>query len=136
MTDNQAPVNEDAKPDEQKRLSVLRKERTEYLPCKLTESELKDYSKQLANSYDRRMEVEAGLATFKSQAQSQVKSIEGDIGRLSNLVSAEVEYRSVDCEMVYDFIHDEKILTRRDTGEVLRTDKLTNDEKQMELPIE
>lgn len=119
----------------EKEASVLRKEKREWLPCKLSEKELKQHSKDLANAYDRSQELNSQLDTFKAQIKSHLTEVEGNIGRLSSLVSSEIEYRAVDCELIYDFKAGKKTLIRKDTGEVIRTDELTSDERQMEMNI-
>lgn len=120
---------------QKKEQSVLRKEKREWLPCKLSQAELMQFSKDLANSYERRNEIESNLETFKSQIKAQLAEVDGNIQKFSGLVSCEVEYRMIDCEILYDFKSGKRTLTRKDTGEVIRTDDITGEERQMELKV-
>lgn len=52
-----------------------------YLECKLTEAELKDSGKKLADGIQKKTEVEARVESFKTQAKGEIAEIVVAMGR-------------------------------------------------------
>lgn len=104
-----------------------------YLECKLTEPELKDAGKKLADAIQKKTEVEARVESFKTQAKGEIAEIEATIGKMSALVNNEKEFRTVECLIEWDFKKRIKSFVRKDSGEVAKTDRISDDELQMEL---
>lgn len=104
-----------------------------YLECKLTEAELKESGKKLADGIQKKTEVESRVESFKTQAKAEVAEIDATIGKMSALVNNEKEFRMVECEISWDFKKGVKTFIRKDTGEVAKTERITEEERQREL---
>ncbi len=109
---------------------------TEYLKCVLSDAEMTDLSQELAREIqaldrfqDQRKEVVACL-------EAQIETASAACRRLSALVTNGYEYRNVECEV---YLNDpepgQKTLYRTDTGEAVKTEKMTDAEKQQDLPF-
>lgn len=115
---------------------VSRKGGKAYLACKLTEPEIKAAGKSLAEALSRRAECEGRLESVKQQIKAEITQAEGDAAKFQQLVATEVEHRMIDVDWVFDFKAGIKETVRTDTGEVVRRDPITDEERQRELPIE
>lgn len=105
------------------------------LICKLTDAELKEYSKKLAESISEKARVEDDLKSFSTQSKAKIQGCDATINLLSEKINTEREYRMVECEIKYDFKKMEKKIVRKDTGEVIDTDIISEEEKQEELEV-
>ncbi|HEY5234797.1 MAG TPA: hypothetical protein VIJ14_01355 [Rhabdochlamydiaceae bacterium] len=103
------------------------------LECKLTEAELKASAKALAESLRKNAALESQLETFKSQIKAQITQEEGTISEHTNRLNSEKEFRLVDCEITFDYQKGIKTTIRKDTGEQIREEKITDEERQMHL---
>jgi len=106
-----------------------------YLEVQLTEDELKQDGKELADSFKRKNAIEAEMETFKAQKKAEVTQCEGDIAKNAALVSAGKEMRMVDCEVTLDFNAGKRTVARIDNGIIVNERKLNDDEKQLELNV-
>lgn len=106
-----------------------------YLECLLTEEELKQAGKELADAFKRKNAIEADLETFKTQKKAEVTQCEGDIAKNAALVNAGKEMRMVECETTLDFNSGKRTVVRVDNGLVVAERKLTAEEKQLELNV-
>lgn len=104
------------------------------LECKLTEAEIHAAGKELADAINQRAQAENQLETFKQQVKAEIAQHDARIAKNTVLVSSEKEFRNVECEQVFDFNNGLKTTTRLDTGEVIRTEPLTNAERQQMMP--
>lgn len=103
------------------------------LECRLTEAELKASAKTLGESLRQVRTLEAQLDTFKSQMKAQLTQQEGIVAEHANRINSEKEFRSVECEVKFDYQEGFKTTTRKDTGEEIRKDKITDEERQTQL---
>jgi hypothetical protein len=113
----------------------------------LNPKEKEQASKQLAETVPaiRRLEDDAKASAAMWKAKLQAK--EAEQSQLSNLVTEGREERPVECRWVYEcsgfdsqtgehiWHPEKKTLIRSDTSEVIETRDITNDERQMALPI-
>jgi hypothetical protein len=116
-----------AKPD------VAVTEATLTVEVRLTDAELKSYSKELADAIEKRSAEEAQLETFKAQRKAEIARYDAIIGKNTSLVSSEKEFRSVRCRVEWDFDKGTKVFYRKDTGESVREMKITDEERQLML---
>ncbi len=139
---NETPAVEEApKPDwpestEKRLLSVV-----------LNDAELKSASTQLARTIPDIMELEAQAKSAADTLKAKIKAIECQQTILSNVIRDGCEDRQVDCVWVYEcagvdgatseriYHPEKKSLFRKDTGEFVECRDITNDERQMALPI-
>lgn len=103
------------------------------LEVRLTEKELKTASKLMADAFQKKGQLEAEVETFKADIKAKVKELDEHIVCAAALVNTEKEYRIVECEESFDFEKGLKTTVRLDTGEVVKTDKVTNEERQLFL---
>lgn len=104
-----------------------------HLEYKLTPQEVHAAGKDLADALKRRAQAEAKLETFKQQVKAEMAEADGQILRNQALVANESEYRMIDVEIRYDFKAGEKEIVRMDTGELVKKERITDEERQLEL---
>lgn len=107
---------------------------TEVLEVALTEKELKEASKVLAESFRAKNALEAEIDTFKAQKKAEITKLDGVISLNAGLVNNEKEFRAVECEIRFEWERGNKVITRMDTGEEMRTEPITNAERQQFFP--
>lgn len=101
-----------------------------YLPCILTQKEIYDAGKSLTDALKRRAECENRLDSVKQQIKGEATAADGDIAKYGALVSSEKEHRMVDVEVRFDFPLGKKETVRMDTGELIKTERITDEERQ------
>lgn len=101
------------------------------LQCELTQSEFMDRSKELATNHGEQTKLESDKATLSGK----ISKVKKEILRISRVVEAGKENREIECKWNFDYEHGEKSLIRRDTGEIIATKSLTQQEMQTELPL-
>lgn len=105
------------------------------LEVRLTEAELKAAAKELAEASVRKGQLENDIETFKAQKKAEITALEAVIAKNVNLVNAEKEFRLVECRVEYDFgRRGVKTYYRLDNGESVRTEQITNEERQRMMP--
>ncbi len=102
---------------------------TRSLQCELTASEFMDRSKSLAVKHGEQTRLE----NERAQLNGKINDVKNSINKLSRIIEAGKENREIECEWIFDYERTMKTLVRRDTGEIIESDKLTQDEMQMEL---
>jgi hypothetical protein len=107
-----------------------------HLLCRLTDTEVKNAAKALADGLKKREEIESRLEALKQQMKAEATQVEGEISFNRQLVSSESEFRTVEIDIVYNFTKGTKEFIRTDTGEVYKRDGITDDERQQLLPLE
>jgi hypothetical protein len=110
--------------------NIEEKEVTEYLPCILTDTELLSKSRELAKANEDLVAVEARKKDVDADLKAQVTKIEANIGVLSRSISQGKEWRNVKCKMVFDYTKGIKQLIRQDTMEIIKSDFLSQSERQ------
>lgn len=104
------------------------------LECKLTDAELKAAGKELADALNKKAQVENQLETFKAQKKAEMSAMDAGIARNTVLVNSEKEFRSIECRVEFDFGRKGvKSFFRLDTGELVKTEPITNEERQSML---
>lgn len=108
----------------------------ENLKTKLSESELKEYAKTLSEKYLEHGQLEADKKGVVAEYKAKTDTLEGQLGLLSQKVSTQQEWRDVECHWDYDWKTEKKRLVREDTGEIVREDKITQQDRQKLFPLE
>ena len=114
-------------------MKVIKKTK-QHLPCKLTEDELKAKSRELATTVQEINSEEDRQKNIKDQLKAKMSELESRQSRLAGEVAREEVYRDVEVEVRYDDKSDKVTEVRTDTGEVLITRKIWDDERQLVLP--
>lgn len=106
------------------------------LEVRLTEEELKGFGKQIAGAIAKRTRIENELEDFKSQKKAELTAVESIITQCSQLLNSEKEFRLVECKVEFDWKgKGTKTTTRMDTGEVIRSEGISNEERQRFFPV-
>jgi hypothetical protein len=105
------------------------------LECRLTEDEVREAGKQLAEALNQKEAAESKRAAFLTQIKSYVAVLESMVLKNQSLVLQEKEVRNVECEVRYFFSRNggEKEWCRLDTGEIVKVEPVTDEERQRSL---
>jgi len=106
---------------------------TEHLVCKLTKEEVSEAGKALAEAIQRKVGIEQRLESFRSQAKADIAESEAVITKQTQLVASEKEFRLVNIEVTFDYKAGKKWAVRTDTGEIIWTRLISNEERQQTL---
>lgn len=105
-----------------------------YLPCKLTEEDLKQRGKQLASSHTSLEVLAQRKKEFNDQIKSQSAGIAAQVALLSQEIQTGIEHKDVVCYWIFDDPQPgDKTLIREDTGEIVRIEEMTEDDLQAEM---
>ena len=108
----------------------------EYLKYQFSEQELKDISKKLAYENKNYDELEDAKKSVTSDFSSKLNSSRANISKLSNNINNGYEYRDIECEIRLNEPADgQKTIVRKDTGEIVRVEDMTEREMQEELDL-
>lgn len=103
------------------------------LPVKLTDQEQRDKGKALAHVFSEYRQTQQdkkdAAAKYKELEQAQLEQVE----ILKDIVASGYEQRVVTCQWDYDFGKGKRTLHRMDTGEVLETSAIPQEELQADL---
>ena len=107
---------------------------TEWLKYEFTEEEQKELAKKLAYETRNLMENEEAKKSVMSDFKSKIEAAKEKISKLSNQINNGYEYRNIECVVsLNDPKEGHKTLTRKDTGEVVKTVSMNSEEKQEKL---
>lgn len=106
--------------------------------CKviLTTEEIAERADKAAHALKERDEKELDMKAAAKHAKSIIDDLENRVRHLSNEVRTGATYKDVACERIYNYTTGMYSEVRTDTGETLMERKLTEAEKQKELPFE
>lgn len=106
------------------------------LPCKLTDSEVLQYSRDLAKMNQDKLATEDQKKQVSSDYKAKLDKLDADIGIFSRKIASGMEHRQVDCYWEYDWKRGEKSLIRTDTTEVVQIDPISDYERQEKLKLD
>jgi hypothetical protein len=104
---------------------------TEFLPVEFTQDELDEKREQLSSTVLKYDDVEDEKKRIAKGYTEQLQGLRGDMRRLSKDIRRKNENRTVDCvARFHDPTPGMKTIVRLDTGEVVRTEGMSHDERQ------
>lgn len=107
-----------------------------FLPVKLTDMELLERGRTMSERHKERDGVVAEKKVKMQEYGETLKTLTGEITRLSEIISTGCEPRSVDCTRRKSWT-DKKVYTVRiDTGEIIEVRAMFPEEMQEPLPLE
>ena len=112
------------------------RQRTEYLKCILTEEEVAAAAQSLARELDDLTALEANLTKVKAEFKAKMEAANAAVTIQQRLVRDKSEYRSVECDVAYNYTTGTMKVTRKDIDEVVEERKMTYDEKQMKMEFD
>lgn len=109
----------------------------EKLQCKyiLSDEDLLKYGRQSAQASSKKRRIEESMKAFQAQQKAEIQMEDGIIAKISEAVNNGYEYREIQCRIVYDFDSKTKDWVREDTGEVVKTDVISERELQEEMSL-
>ena len=112
-------------------MKTIRNE-TRKMPVKLTDVELLEQAGELAHTYQEIADESDNQASLKAQMKARLMELDARQSRLASVVATKTDYRDVEIEvnMSDDGVVQE---VRKDTGEIITTRPLREDEKQLHL---
>lgn len=111
----------------------LKETRTHDLRVDLTPSEVTDRAERLSWAMQRADEVAIEHAATKERLKKEREEVDGAVAELSKILREKAEKRPVECDLVLDDDAKEALLVRTDTGEVVSSRSMTEDELQSEI---
>jgi hypothetical protein len=115
---------------------IERKEETRNLKCVLTEAELLQAGRDMADAQNNVQELEAEADDWKSQHKAKMTVAEGRVSIKAGMIRSGYEYRAVPCEIIKDFDAAVIVTIRLDTSETIDSRNMTESERQMGLALE
>jgi hypothetical protein len=106
------------------------------LPCVLTEEDILRYTKDRSEHYGKMKAAQNTLDAYKKQVNSEIATHEAKIDLLEGKLSSGKEFRDIECDIVYDWKKQVKIWVRKDTGEHVKDDIITEYECQEQAKLE
>lgn len=103
------------------------------LPVKLTDTELLEFGKRLAQSSTDIHNEEERQTQVKAELKAKLGAFETERSRLAGIVASGRENRDVSCDMVFDYSRLIVEVIRTDTKEVVETRRMTEAEQQRKL---
>jgi len=105
----------------------------DFLKCILTEREMRESGIALARANSAIVELENKKKKFNDQIKAETSVVEADISKLSMVLQNGYEYRDVECEVDRDYEVKKIFTTRLDTGEIIKSRDMTQEELQVQL---
>lgn len=115
-------------------MSNKTKKVAEYLKYQFCSEETAENAKLLARKNQQIVELELKKKQLASDIKAEAEALAADVAKLARWVNDEYDFRMVDCEVMLDSpTAGQKTAYRIDTGEVVKTEKMTTDELQQVL---
>lgn len=103
------------------------------LEVTLTEEQRIKAGKELAETLEAIEVQELSLKEVKSRFKQKIEGLAVDVNRLTGIVNHGVERRDVSCEWAHYPGEEQKHLIRKDSGEVVESMPVSDEELQMNL---
>ena len=105
------------------------------LECKLSDIDIAKLGKELATIHSEKNRIESRMKSYQSQCKADIAQCNATIQSISERVNTGKEFRDVECRIFYDFNSGTKEFIRVDTGEIVRTERISDAEIQEELDL-
>lgn len=111
-------------------------ETSEYLRYDFTKEELSAIASKMARDHQSAQKLEEEKKVVVAQFKSNIEALISQISEASRLLTNGYEHRNVDCLWMFNNPQDGiRTMVRKDTGEVVRTAKMSTEEMQETLPF-
>jgi len=98
-----------------------------------TTDELNTLQKALALAVQDLRHKEEDKKAIMSELTSDINKLHAETGSLSDRINSGYEYRSMKCVVKFDFPTGTKDIVHPETGEVISTEKITDEDRQQYL---
>lgn len=106
------------------------------LPVSLSDDDVKQKGDVLATRIEQLDDIEQRRKASADSFKEQQKEAQGDIASLARQVRTRLEHRVIGCAWERDDARLSMLLVRQDTGEIVETRPMCDDERQHSLPID
>ena len=108
---------------------------TKALPVYLTDEQVLQYGRDVARAHADRERISGEFDSVKADYKGKISEQDAIIGKLSPRIHSGIETRDVECVEVKNWTKLTVSVTRQDTGEVIESRPMREDEKQAELTL-
>ena len=110
---------------------------TEFLRHDFTMEERLEMGTNLAQAHNRLAQIEEEEQVMKAQIKDKKAGVEQSVGTLSRNLSTGFEMQNIVCEWLWDTPNIGEVSYRRaDNGEIAKTRPMSEQERQLDLPLE
>ena len=95
--------------------------------------ELKAIAKNMANAVSDIETLTDRLKSVKSQIKAEIDEATAVMNSCAKKLQTGYEMRDLDCEVVYDFKGGQVLYISEETGETVKSRKMTDEDRQQEL---
>ena len=110
--------------------SMRMKKSKEYLKCDFTEKEILEFGSDLARKHSEINELEEQKKRVTSDFKAKSDAAEAEASVLARKIQNKHEFRDVECQEIYNYVDKSVTIVRLDTGEIVKTRNMREDEKQ------
>ena len=114
-------------------MKETRSKTMEFLKYLFSEEELAEQAREMARAVAEQEQAEDELKSFKKAADSKIATAAAKIRLCSEHIRSGYEFRNIECERVIDYEDGTCTTYRCDTGEVVSSRKLRDEEMQIAL---
>ena len=108
---------------------------TRNLKCMLTQDETRTYGIELARENAAKDEAEERKKEVDAQLKAEIESHSTRALSIARKINNGYEYRDVECTLDCNYTKNSATIRRTDTGEVIETRAMTQEERQMGLNL-
>lgn len=108
---------------------------TKILPTQLTNEEVQKRGEELAGLFEKIEELKGAKADDMKAWKDRIETAQMNAHQLATIITTGFEDRPVTCCTTFDYQRLSVTTSRTDTGEILDTRPMTEDERQRELPL-
>ena len=108
----------------------------EYCKYKFNEEEKRELASELAQGVAELQQKEDDKKAIMSDLKSQIDSLNAKTNGLAGKMNNGYEMRHIECEVIRDFAKHEIRYLRIDTGECVRTKKMSQEDLEGDLPLD
>jgi hypothetical protein len=105
----------------------------EYVKYQFTKDEIDEIAAELAQRTSELETAEDEKKAIMSDLKGRIDSLTATVRQAATKINNGYEMRNVKCEIVKDFKSGQIKHVRTDTGDIVRTKKMTDNDRQMEI---
>jgi hypothetical protein len=107
-----------------------------HLSCDLSDKELLDIGNKLGRRQADLAALEDQFKSVKEDFKNRITSAETDVKSLGRLLRDKFEFRDTNVQDSFDYVAEEVLTVRMDTGEIINRRDITAKEMQMQLDFQ
>lgn len=119
--------------DEKKGFEESKETKNLWLRYDFNEEELKTMARDLSEALNKKKNLEDEAKSAAASYKSSIAEKTAQINKLSNLYGTGYESRNIPCKIFYNWELDIKRFVRSDTGEIVREEKIPEEDRQMKV---